>query len=325
MTDPLALPLSFVPVYQSLVWGGRRMATWRDDLPDGPIGESWDLSQQPRGLSLIAEGACRGTSLADLMQRRAIDLLGTCPADGEFPLLVKLIDARDRLSVQVHPDDDLAVEFGVGRMGKTECWYVVGDGGELFQGLRPGIDRRRFEEALALGRLEDCLQRFAPADGDFFFMPARTVHALGAGCLIWEVQQSCDCTFRVHDWGRVGLDGKPRLLHLDQSLATIDFRSGSGGPVEDRFFPHPSGGTVRHLAACEYFSVEERRAGHTEGGGDGRCSIVIVISGHGQLATAAGSIPLRPMRCHLVPAMAGAWSATAAPGDGLRLLVAHPG
>ncbi len=321
---PLALPLSFRPVYHTIVWGGRRMAAWRPDLPAGPIGESWDLSDHPRGMSVVADGALTGKTLRELTAEHGRALVGDTHDGGDFPLLVKLIDANDRLSVQVHPDDALAQELGVGQRGKTECWLLLNDGGELYVGTTPGCTRERFAAALAAGRVASELNRIADAhDGDFYFLPARTVHALGKGCLLYEVQQTCDVTFRVDDWGRVGLDGKPRPLHVRESLATIDY-SAHGGSTDITAVPHPAGGSVRHLARCPYFTVEERRAASTSGGGNGRCTIVVCLSGHGRLSTAAGAIAIEPMRTYLVPAAAGAWNALSSDGE-LRLLITQPG
>lgn len=324
--DDLRLPLHFRPVYQEIPWGGRRMAVWREGLPPGRIGESWDLAQQPRGMSVVDDGPLAGRTLAELVSAYGKHLVGDCHDGGDFPLLIKLIDATDRLSVQVHPDDDLARRYAVGQRGKTECWFMVGNGGELFQGTRPGVDRKRFEQAIAAGTvnaMEGVLNRFPTRDGDFFFIGARTVHALGGGCLLWEIQQSCDCTFRVSDWGRL-FDGKPRPLHVRESLDTIDFADRPFGPVRAGFDECPGGGAVRRLVSCPYFGVEERRAQHTEGGGNGLCTVVICLDGYGRLATSWGHLDLMPMSCYLVPAAAGGWSATADEDDQLRLLLAQP-
>lgn len=321
--NPLALPLAFTPVYHVLVWGGRRMARWRSDLPDGPVGESWDLADHARGMSVVSEGALAGRTLGELTRAHGRELVGAGWDGGEFPLLVKLIDAADRLSVQVHPDDELARSLGVGQRGKTECWLLLADGGELFVGLKPGVTRAAFAQALAAGTIADCLRREVVKDGDFAFLPARTVHALGSGCLLYEVQQTCDVTFRVHDWGRLGLDGKPRPLHIEQSLATIDFSGGgAGGVSHPAFVPHRAGGTWRELTSCPYFTVEERRAVATSGGGHGGFTIVTCLHGAGSLSTAAGAVRLQTMRTYLVPAMAGPWTATGEAGE-LRLLVAR--
>jgi mannose-6-phosphate isomerase len=322
--DGLRAPLRFVPVYQSTVWGGRRMEAWRDDLPEGPIGESWDISDQARGVSTVAEGPLAGALLTELCREFPEALVGAGhPADGGFPLLIKLLDANDRLSVQVHPDDALARSFGVGARGKTECWYMIGDGGELFQGTAPGVDAAAFKQAIADNTVEACINRFETRDGDFFFMPARCVHALGCGCLLFEVQQSCDCTFRVSDWGRLGLDGKPRQLHVEESLQTIDFTAADHGPLAAPARPHAAGGSERQLADCAYFDVRERIAGRIAEPAAATCTVVCCISGRGSLACAGGVIKLQPMQSYLVPAAAGAWEARADSGD-LRLLLTHP-
>lgn len=321
----LALPLRFRPVYQNVVWGGRRMAQWRDDLPEGPVGESWDLADQQRGMSVVAEGDLAGQTLRQLTETYGARLVGTGFQGGDFPLLIKLIDANDRLSVQVHPDDELAKSLNVGVRGKTECWFMLGDGGELFVGTVPGCTKADFEQALAKKTVSSMLHKYTAADGDFFFLAARTVHALGRGCLLYEVQQSCDVTFRVDDWGRVGLDGKPRPLHVNESLATIDFNRPFAGPTATTEQAHPKGGSVRKLVECSYFSVEERRAGHTIGGGNSQCSIITCLSGTGSLATAAGALSIRAMQTLLVPADAGAWTAKADDGQALRLLITQPG
>ncbi len=333
MPNLLDTPLQFTPVYHTLVWGGRAMATWRKDLPGGPIGESWDLADHSRGMSVVASGPLAGKTLRELTAAHGRELVGETWDGGEFPLLVKLIDANDRLSVQVHPDDALAKSLGVGTRGKTECWFLLGDGGELFVGTQPGTTAASFEAARSAGQVAKTLISHATKDGDFFFIPARTVHALGKGCLLYEVQQTCDVTFRVDDWGRVGLDGKPRQLHVQESLATIDFAAPSAGAVVSSERPHPAGGTIRSLAECQYFRVEERRGQRLAGGGGGRCAIVTCLGGHGTLSTAGGSVPLAPMTTTLVPAAAGPWLAQAndqAMGGpltdqlGLRLLVAQP-
>lgn len=305
------------------------MALYRDDLPEGPVGESWDLADQARGMSVVRFGPFAGTTLGDLTAARGKELVGDDFAGGAFPLLVKLIDASDRLSVQVHPDDALAQQLGLGENGKTECWFMLGDGGELFQGTRPGVERAAFEAAVASNRVEETLNRFETRDGDFFFLDARTVHALGRNCLLYEVQQTSDITFRVSDWGRMGLDGLPRPLHLAESLQTIDFSRTGFGPVAAVPQPDPSGGLSRRLADCAYFQVQERVLPKT---GDSTtfvspasrvCSIVTCLAGKGELHTEGGSVTLSPMQTVLVPAAANGWRAEAL-SPHFRLLASSP-
>ncbi|MBA3700323.1 MAG: class I mannose-6-phosphate isomerase [Planctomycetes bacterium] len=316
--NPLTLPLRFKPAYQTVMWGGRRMEAFRADLPAGPIGESWDLADHARGMSVVADGPLAGTTLKELTKRFGTALVGPTYTGGDFPLLVKLIDANDRLSIQVHPDDRLAKELKVGERGKTECWYLLSDGGELFVGTQAGVTKESFTAAREAGTLADTLSRFVTKPGDFFFIPARTVHALGAGCLIYEIQQTCDVTFRVDDWGRVGLDGKPRPLHIAESLATIDFTAGAGRAVGD--FDVTRDGRVRALARCPYFHLDEHHARRLSLRSSS-CTIVTCIGGHGRLNTAEGSAPLTPMTTVLVPAAAGEWNAYGEKNSELHLLV----
>ncbi len=310
-------PLQFRPSYQTIVWGGRHMAAWRSDLPDGPIGESWDLADHPRGMSVIATGPLAGKSLRELTETYGRELVGPSFQGGDFPLLIKLIDANDRLSIQVHPDDDLAQKLGVGKRGKTECWYLISDGGELFVGTRPGITKDSFDHARKNGTLSSTLNRFVTKPGDFFFIPARTVHALGAGCLIYEIQQTCDTTFRVDDWGRVGLDGKPRPLHVNESLTTIDFDAQS---KPNELCLTTTG--HRALAQCPYFTVNEQR-GAVIHGDHPNCTVIVCLAGTGTVKTKGGSVTVTPMTTTLIPACAGKWTATA-DQDLLTLLCANP-
>jgi mannose-6-phosphate isomerase len=321
----LRAPLLFQPVYKTLVWGGQRIAGLRAGVPAGPIGESWDLADHAEGMSLVSQGPLAGRTLAALVGAAPEELVGRGFGGGTFPLMVKLIDAAQVLSVQVHPDDRLARELGVGDNGKTECWRVLAGGGVIYQGTQPGVDRAAFEQALAAGTLESTLNRYDAEAGDFFFLDARTVHALGQGCLIYEIQQTSNVTFRVYDWGRVGLDGKPRPLHVDQSLATIDFSRDAFGPRRPTFVAHPRGGEWRVLADCAYFRLEERRGvGIAEPATD-RCTVVITLEGAGTLASAGGQVTMAPMQTALVPAAAGAWTLTAQdPARPLLALVVEP-
>ena len=322
--DALRLPLAFKPVYMETVWGGQRLAAQRSDVPAGNIGESWDLADHPRGMSVVSDGAFAGKTLQELMQNYGAAIAGPAFADKPFPLLIKVIDAQDNLSVQVHPDNALAQEMGLGDAGKTECWLMIGDGGTLYQGTVPGVDKAAFEAAMEAKEVAKTLNRYDTKDGDFFFLPARTVHALGTGCLLLEVQQNCDITFRVDDWGRVGLDGKPRQLHIAESLQTIDFSADDNGPVQANPQDHPQGGSVRQLVQCEYFSVEERRCLHTGGGGNGQCCVITNIEGRGRIATGAGSITVEPLQTVLISACAGPWTITAEDESPQRFTVSVP-
>lgn len=302
---PLTSPLRFQPVYKAVLWGGRRLERWRPQLPPGSIGESWDLADHLGGMSVVADGALAGQTLHELVERFGPDLVGRGFSGPVFPLMIKLIDATDRLSVQVHPDDELARSLGVGGNGKTECWLVLEDGGELFQGTRPGVDRAAFERALAGGTVAETLNRFEPRAGDCFFLAARTVHALGAGCLVYELQQTLDVTFRVYDWDRVGADGKPRALHREEALATIDFAGTGYGPRRPEWQDERPL-RRRTLADCDYFRLEEVKspAGSIPlGGGDG-CAVITCLAGVALVRTAGGEVPIEASQTVLVPAAA---------------------
>lgn len=302
------------------------MELWQRTLPPGPIGESWELADHQRGMSVVVQGAFAGRSLRDLVARAGSSLVGDDFRGGEFPLMVKLIDATARLSVQVHPDEDLARRLGVGTSGKTECWVILEDGGMIYQGMRPDVGRVEFERALAEHHVAATLNHFDGRKGDVIFLPARTVHAVGEGCLLYEIQQTSDVTFRVYDWDRLGLDGKPRQLHVDESMATIDFsRSGFG--------PHISGawrsldsreGEERVLVDCPHFSLREQRVrGRIEQETRSTCAVVTCFDGQGTLSTSDGQTTLAAMQTVLVPADAGSWCVEVE-GPSASLLVATP-
>ena len=323
----LRAPLTFRPAYQTLVWGGRRLQQWRQDLPPGPIGESWDLADHERGMSVVAQGPLAGRTLRQLVVEAGPALVGAGFRGGVFPLMVKMIDAADHLSVQVHPDDATASILGAGARGKTECWVILSDGGVLFQGTRPGVSREAFELALVDHTLAATLNRFEGRAGDVFFIEARTVHALGEGCLLYEIQQTSDTTFRVYDWDRMGLDGRPRPLHVAESLATIDFSRTGFGPLRPAWRTDSAGGIAsRSLVTCPYFAVEQFRisAGATlRRLTPDTCAVVTCIDGRGVLATDGGALPLVPLQTALLPAACGVWQARSDSAT-LDLLVATP-
>lgn len=302
------------------------MEEWGRVMPSGPIGEAWELADHERGMSVVKEGPLVGRTLRDLVINAGTALVGDGFPGGEFPLMVKLIDAALRLSVQVHPDAAQARRFGVGGHGKTECWVFLDDGGEICQGTQPGIGREEFERALAEHQVSGTLNRFSARKGDVFFLPAGTVHALGQGCFLYEVQQTSDITFRVYDWDRLGLDGKPRPLHVTESLETINFSQSGFGPYPSQEWRvlDGSGSQERELVECDHFVLREQLINGTFGQRTGNlCAVATCLSGRGVLATPAGSVDIEPLQTVLVPADAGEWCLKLA-GEGVRLLVATP-
>jgi len=291
---PMTQPLRFHPLFMERVWGGRQLETLYGKAlpPQVPIGESWELVDRPEAQSVVAEGPLAGTSLHTLWSERRAEIFGERHRDGgpRFPLLFKLLDAAERLSVQVHPPAAVASELD--GEPKTEMWYVTAamEEADLFAGLAPGSDRARFEAALASGGVEALLHRLPSRAGDCIFIPSGRVHAIGAGNVIVEVQQNSDTTYRVFDWNRVGLDGKPRALHIDESLRSIDFDD-----IEPGFQPPGSEPLVR----CPYFQVSHwELEAPREAGPAGDFAVITVLSGG---VTCAGA-HFRPGDFFLVPA-----------------------
>jgi mannose-6-phosphate isomerase len=213
-------PIGFVPWLRPMPWGGHALTSLLQ-LPDRsePVGEAWLLSDHPLHRSIVADGPLKDKSIQDLIRQDSEALLGSKMQ--RFPLLVKILDARENLSVQVHPDDDAARQWAPQEGGKTEAWTVLGSapGGVIYLGLKRGIDKTVLQRELVTGNLVSCLQRHEPKAGETYYVPAGTVHALGGGVTVLEVQQTSDATFRLYDWERLGADGKPRELHLEAGLA----------------------------------------------------------------------------------------------------------
>jgi len=253
-------PLTFHPIFKDRVWGGREMERlYKKKLPAGrPIGESWEISDRPGDVSVIANGPLAGKNLRWLMENHRAELLGDAkPAnENRFPLLCKILDAREILSLQVHPPASNAAELG--GEPKTEMWFIAdaAPGGDLFVGLNRGVTRNTFEKKIQDGTVAECFHRIPVRAGDAMFLPSGRVHAIGAGLVIFEIQQNSDTTYRVFDWNRVGLDGKPRELHIAQSLASIDFNDFEPAFVETKYVSGPNF-RFRHLVQDPLFNVHE--------------------------------------------------------------------
>jgi len=251
-------PLLFAPVYKDYIWGGSRIARCygRKDVP-AVCAESWEVSDRPEGMSIVGNGALAGSSIHELLEKYGEDLLGRGRTADVFPLLIKIIDAEKRLSVQVHPDDETAARYGGD--AKTEMWYILdaAPGARIFTGVKAGTTPEAFKNALEDERLEDVLNSLPVQAGDAVFTPGGRLHAIGEGCLLLEIQQNSNTTYRVYDWGRVGQDGKPRPLHVDRALQVINWRDDRSLTMKHEDPVFHKGNSFRQVLACPYFIVEQ--------------------------------------------------------------------
>lgn len=300
-------PLTFQPIFKERVWGGRELARlFGKALPPGaPIGESWEISDRPGDVSVVANGPFAGKDLRWLMENHAREILGDAKpaAAGRFPLLCKILDAREKLSLQVHPPANKAAELG--GEPKTEMWFIAAAApkAELYVGLKRGVTRADFEKKISDGSVADCFHRVPVRAGDAMFLPSGRVHAIGAGLVIFEIQQNSDTTYRVFDWNRVGLDGQPRELHVAQSLASIDFNDFEPGRVETKFV---TDGKIhkRLLVNDPLFNVEAWKLNPAGRGplAPKKLQIVAVTAGQAEIKSGEMAVNLSAGQFCLVPA-----------------------
>ena len=260
--NPISEPLIFEPVYKNYLWGGEKIASVynRKGTPE-VCAESWEISAHPDGMSIIADGSFKGTSLDDLVKEFGVNLIGTkAPQSDVFPLLFKIIDAKRRLSVQVHPNNGNA-ELTGGKP-KTEMWFVLGceEDASLFAGLTDDATEATIAKASNDGSVANQLVELKIAPGQALFIPGGLVHAIGDGCLIYEVQQNSNTTYRMFDWNRIDAQGNPRELHIDESLKTI----GWGLPVPEMVEPQSEEQGWSQVVSCEFFTMKKLELNGTE-------------------------------------------------------------
>ena len=253
-------PFVFQPIFKDRIWGGRELERlFAKKIPTGkPIGEAWEISDRPGDASIIANGSLAGKDLRWLMENHAAEILGDAQpaAEGRFPLLCKILDAREKLSLQVHPPARKAAELK--GEPKTEMWFIAdaAPDASLYVGLKRGVTRAEFEQKISDGSVADCFHKIPVRAGDTMFLPSGRVHAIGDGLVIFEIQQNSDTTYRVFDWNRVGLDGQPRELHIAQSLASIDFNDFEPKLVPASYRNAPNF-KFRQLVEDPLFNVQE--------------------------------------------------------------------
>jgi mannose-6-phosphate isomerase len=300
-------PIVFQPIFKERIWGGRELERlYSKQLPPGKtIGESWEISDRPGDAGVIANGPLAGKNLRWLMENHAVEILGaTKPAaEGRFPLLCKILDAREKLSLQVHPPASKAAELK--REPKTEMWFIAdaAPDASLYVGLKCGVTRAEFEKKIADGSVADCFYRIPVRAGDAMFLPSGRVHAIGSGLVIFEIQQNSDTTYRVFDWNRVGLDGKPRELHIAQSLASIDFNDFEPKLAETKF---TADGKIqkRLLVSDPLFNVETWKLNSGASGLLKPKKLQIIAATAGEIEIKSGSmmVKLSAGQFSLIPA-----------------------
>lgn len=301
--------LTFEPLYMERIWGGRKLQTCFDRVLPGknPIGESWELVDREDAQSIVSEAKFRGASLHEIWTNYRHEIFGEGYDSFRFPILIKILDASDTLSLQVHPGRPGTIN--VLAESKTEFWYFVAtdEGAGIYVGLKDGVSRSDFESALANGRILDLLHRIPSQSDSYIFIPGGRLHAIDAGNVLFEIQQNSDTTYRVFDWNRLGLNGKPRGLHIEESLRCIDFND---------FEPALSKCETETLVACNWFRVDrwllhQDRQANIEA----KFSIFQVVTGR----VSFGTRFFRPGDLFLVPA--GSHEGAITPHDGAATLL----
>lgn len=292
-------PMKCVPIFKPRIWGGQTLKTvFGKALPAGEeIGESWELADLPNDKTVIANGPFQGRKLVEIVQEYPELITGARDFPSPFPLLIKLLDAQDVLSVQVHPDPETCRRMGRGEP-KTECWYIIDaqPGAVIYKGMKEKVTREQFARAIEDGTTADLLAKIPVEPGQCHFLPAGTAHAIGGGLLIAEIQTPSDTTYRVYDWDRVDHAGQPRQLHIQEALESIHFDvTADQLPV----------GTTGRLVDCEYFKVDK---GHRSKGNQlllarGQMRTLVVLSGGGTIQAAQmDSVDFTAGDCLVVPA-----------------------
>lgn len=306
-------PLFFEPVYKTILWGGRNMESLLNrKLPDGNIAESWDICCHKNGMGVVASGELKGHTFAALISEYGSQLVGTHSADMDrFPLLIKIIDANDKLSIQVHPGNEYAMNAH-GELGKTEMWYVVDaiPGAQLIYGTSKGVTKEAFKAAILDGTLENKLNYVQVKKGDVLFIPSGTVHAIMEGLLIAEIQQNSDTTYRVYDWNRVDANGASRELHVERALDVINFDFVP--EVKDSISHRHEGYSSSIVADCEFFKVEKLEITDTYSSStDGTSFITFTcVDGSGFVIYNSQSYKIETGASFLIPACCGAYQIT---------------
>lgn len=254
-------PMKTAPVFKSYIWGGENIKKlYNKNTPEPPVAESWEISAHPDGECTIANGDYKGKTINELCEILGEQFFGKSIKKGEkFPLLLKILDACDRLSVQVHPSDEYAYKNENGEKGKTEAWYILDakEDASLIYGFKENVTKEAFEQAVADGKCEEMLNKVVCQKGDVFYIPSGTVHAVGKGLMIAEIQQSSNTTYRVFDYNRKDKNGNLRELHVKKALDVCDFKSSVGDEKTVGTKEEVTGGVIEHIIDNEFFVFEK--------------------------------------------------------------------
>jgi len=309
-------PLVFQPIYLGKMWGGTQIKEFlkRDDIPDlkEPVGESWELVDREDEQSVVANGPLKGATITQLVKHYGKALMGSKYTGGRFPLLVKIIDASERLSLQVHPDEQACARLGDGAEPKTEMWYILNakKGAKIMAGVNSRSTKQQLLSTIQTAEVEKHLQVFESEPSDAYFISSGTLHAIGEGNLLVEIQQNSDTTYRVSDWGRVDKDDKPRELHLEKALESINYIN--------RTSPRIPGvaGVVQHnrkfpvVNRCRFFTVDDLRLigeWNEDTTVSGSFHLITCVNKHIRISTNDSNVDLNPGQTCLIPASLGAY------------------
>jgi mannose-6-phosphate isomerase len=309
----MVYPLKFNPVYKDYIWGGRNFEKLGKKLPQGIVAESWEVSCHPDGTSIISNGALSGTSLPDTVKQYGRNIIGNALPEKDlekFPLIVKLIDANNDLSVQVHPDDCYAFEHENHEYGKNEAWYIISakPGAKLIYDVAPKTTREVLAGAVKQNRISDCLKYIDVCAGDVIDIPAGLVHAICNGIMLAEVQQNSNTTYRLYDFDRTDSTGNKRPLHIDKALDVIDFNT-EGRREKFTGISVNISGEVRktYLTANRYFSMEhlDIHGSYTDFADGSRFYIYTFLDGRGIISYKSGDVSINRGESVLIPASIG--------------------
>lgn len=296
-------PLKFNNLYYNKIWGGRDFELFRDNLPESTIGESWDIACHPHGTSVVANGIFKGTKLDELILLKDKELLGTKISKDCFPLLIKLINAKEKLSVQVHPDDEYAKEKE-GEMGKTEIWYVVEafQGANLILGTKEQCTKAEFEKAIESGNLDKYMNKIEAKKGDVYYIKSGLIHAIGEGVIIAEIQENSDTTYRVYDYNR------ERELHIEKALEVVDLSLKVKKSIGVRI--EKEGYNKSFLCLSKQFSLElyDVEKFFTENSDKERFYAFTCVEGEGEIIYEGGIENIKKGDSILVPASLGKYT-----------------